>query len=51
MVLIAGGRVAAEGPPDIVLSSEASARAFAVAIRAHRIGELTQALYTFEERL
>jgi len=50
MVLIAGGQVAAEGAPEVVLSSEASALAFAVAIRAHRVGELTQPLYTFEER-
>lgn len=50
MLLIGGGRVAAEGAPVCVLSSEASARAFAVAIRAHRVGEFTQILYTFEER-
>lgn len=50
MVLIAGGQVAAEGAPESVLSSEATALAFAVAIRAHRVGEITQLLYTFEER-
>lgn len=50
MVLLARGELAAEGAPESVLSSEASALAFAVAIRAHRMGGLKEPLYTFEER-
>jgi iron complex transport system ATP-binding protein len=49
MVLIAGGRVAAEGAPDAVLQSEACARAFGVAIRGHAIAGLGHPLYSFED--
>jgi ABC-type cobalamin/Fe3+-siderophores transport system ATPase subunit len=49
MVLIADGRVAAEGAPAAVLGSDACARAFGVAIRSHTLPDLTQPLYTFEQ--
>jgi ABC-type hemin transport system ATPase subunit len=49
MVLIAGGRVAAEGTPDAVLAGEAAASAFEVAIRGHTVPGLAHPLYSFEE--
>jgi iron complex transport system ATP-binding protein len=48
MVLLAGGRVAAEGPPDQVLGSAACAEAFGVAIHGHRVPGLPHPLYWFE---
>ncbi len=49
LVLLAAGRVAAEGAPDTVLQSEACASAFGVAIRGHAIAGLGHPLYSFEE--
>lgn len=49
MVLLAGGRVAAQGPPDDVLAGAACAAAFGVAIRGHRVGGLARPLYWFED--
>jgi iron complex transport system ATP-binding protein len=49
MVLIADGRVAADGEPGAVLSSDACARAFGVAIRSHALPELASPLYSFED--
>ena len=49
MLLLDGGRLAAEGPPAIVLGSEECARAFHVAIRSHAAAGLPHAVYTFEE--
>jgi iron complex transport system ATP-binding protein len=49
MVLLAGGRVQAEGPPASVLSSQACAEAFAVRIRGHAVPGLDRPLYDFEE--
>jgi iron complex transport system ATP-binding protein len=49
MVLIAAGRVAAQGRPDSVLASEAAAAAFGVAIRGHAVPGLPHPLYAFEE--
>ena len=50
IVLLAGGRVAAEGAPDAVLASEECARAFDVAIRGHAVPGSPHPLYRFEER-
>jgi len=49
MVLLAGGRVTAEGPPSAVLASAACAQAFAVSIRGHAVPGLDRPLYDFEE--
>jgi iron complex transport system ATP-binding protein len=49
MVLIARGRLAADGPPSTVLATEACAEAFGVAIRAHAVAGLHHPLYSFEE--
>jgi iron complex transport system ATP-binding protein len=49
MLLLEGGRLAAEGPPATVLGSEECARAFHVAIRGHAAAGLTHSLYSFEE--
>ena len=49
MVLLAGGRVAAEGPPDDVLASTACAEAFHVLIRGQRVDGVPHPLYWFEE--
>jgi ABC-type cobalamin/Fe3+-siderophores transport system ATPase subunit len=49
MVLLAAGRVAAQGPPDAVLASEECARAFDVAIRGHAVPGSPHPLYSFEE--
>lgn len=48
MLLLAGGRVAADGPPDAVLGGEECARAFGVTIRGHAVPGLPHALYSFE---
>jgi iron complex transport system ATP-binding protein len=49
MVLIAQGRVAAQGTPDAVLGGASAAAAFQVAIRGHAVAGLAHPLYTFEE--
>ncbi len=49
MLLMAEGRVAAEGTPTEVLGSDACARAFGVKIRAHAVSGAAQPLYSFEE--
>ena len=48
MLLLAEGRLAADGAPGAVLGGEACARAFGVAIRPHSIAGLPHALYSFE---
>ena len=49
MVLVAQGRIAAQGPPREVLSSEAAARAFGVRIRGHEVPGVPHLLYMYEE--
>ncbi|HVR70477.1 MAG TPA: ABC transporter ATP-binding protein [Vicinamibacteria bacterium] len=49
MVLVAGGRVAAQGGPDEVLAGEACASAFQVKVRGHRLADVPHPLYWFEE--
>jgi iron complex transport system ATP-binding protein len=49
MVLLADGRVAAQGRPDEVLGSAACAEAFQVAIRGQRVDGVPHPLYWFEE--
>jgi iron complex transport system ATP-binding protein len=49
MLLVAGGRVTAEGPPAAVLGSEAAGRAFGVRIRGHAVPSLAHPFYSFEE--
>ena len=49
MVLLDEGRVAAEGPPDEVLTSAEAARAFRVSVRAHALPGASHPLYSFEE--
>lgn len=49
MVLLHEGRVAAEGPPDEVLTSPEAARAFRVSVRAHAVPGGAHPLYSFEE--
>jgi iron complex transport system ATP-binding protein len=49
MVLVASGRIAAEGAPDAVLGSEAAGKAFGVRIRGHAVSGLPHLLYMFEE--
>jgi iron complex transport system ATP-binding protein len=48
MVLLSGGRVAAEGPPDAVLQSAECAAAFGVRVRGHRVPDVPHPLYSFE---
>jgi iron complex transport system ATP-binding protein len=48
MVLLAEGRVAAEGEPDAVLQSPECAAAFGVRVRGHRVPELPHPLYSFD---
>jgi iron complex transport system ATP-binding protein len=48
MLLLAGGRVEAEGAPDAVLSGPDCARAFAVGVESHRIAGLSHPLYSFK---
>jgi iron complex transport system ATP-binding protein len=47
MVLVDGGRIVADGPPDSVLLSDAAAKAFGVRITSHEAGG--RSLYSFEE--
>jgi iron complex transport system ATP-binding protein len=49
VVVVAGGRVAAEGTPAEVLGGEACARAFGVRIAGHTVPGLAYPLYSFEE--
>ncbi len=49
MLLVAGGRIAAEGAPDAVLASQAASRAFGVRIRGHTVPSLAHPHYSFEE--
>jgi ABC-type cobalamin/Fe3+-siderophores transport system ATPase subunit len=49
MVLLSGGRVAAEGAPDVVLGSPECAAAFGVRVRGHRVPEAPHPFYSFEE--
>ncbi len=49
MLLVAAGRIAAEGTPATVLGSEAASRAFGVRIRGHAVPALPHLHYTFEE--
>jgi iron complex transport system ATP-binding protein len=49
MLLVAEGRIAAEGAPEGVLASEAASRAFGVRIRGHAIPSLAHPHYSFEE--
>jgi iron complex transport system ATP-binding protein len=49
MVLLAGGRVTADGRPEAVLSGPECARAFEVGIRAHAVPGIAHALYSFED--
>ena len=48
MLLVAGGRIAAEGDPGTVLASEAASRAFGVRIRGHAVPSLPHPHYSFE---
>lgn len=48
MLLLAGGRIAADDAPQAVLGSAACAHAFGVAIRAHAVPGLPLPLYSFE---
>jgi iron complex transport system ATP-binding protein len=50
LVVLAGGRIVAEGAPDPVLASEDCARAFDVAIRGYAVPGSPHPLYRFEER-
>ena len=50
MVLLAGGRVMADGAPPDVLASPAAATAFGVAIRQHGVPGVPQPLYSFLPR-
>lgn len=50
LILLAGARVTAEGPPADVLASPAAAAAFDVSIRAEAIPGRRQPVYVFEER-
>ena len=49
MVLVADGRIAAQGSPREVLSSEATARAFGVRIRGHEVPGVPHLLYVYED--
>jgi iron complex transport system ATP-binding protein len=48
LVLIAGGRVSAAGPPESVLASEACSAAFGVRVRVHTLPDLAHPIYSFE---
>jgi len=48
LVLLAGGRVVAEGPPAVVLAGPAAAEAFDVAIRAEHLAG--RPVYLFDEK-
>jgi iron complex transport system ATP-binding protein len=49
LVLLAGGRIVAEGAPDAVLAGEECARAFEVKVRGHAVPGSPHPLYSFEE--
>jgi ABC-type cobalamin/Fe3+-siderophores transport system ATPase subunit len=49
MLLLADGRLVADGTPAAVLGSAECARAFQVSIRGHTAEGLSHALYSFEE--
>jgi iron complex transport system ATP-binding protein len=49
MVLLADGRIAEDGPPEVVLASEACGRAFGVEIKGYRIDGRPRALLSFDE--
>lgn len=49
MLLVAVGRIAADGTPGDVLASQAASRAFGVRIRGHTIPSLPHPHYSFEE--
>ncbi len=49
MLLVAQGRIAAEGQPAAVLESEAASRAFGVRIRGHAVPGQAHPFYSFEE--
>jgi iron complex transport system ATP-binding protein len=49
MLLVADGRIAAEGAPGTVLASEAASLAFGVRIRGHAVPSLPHPHYSFEE--
>ena len=49
VIVLANGRVAAEGRPEVVLGSAACAKAFGVAIAGHHVPGLAYPLYSFEE--
>jgi iron complex transport system ATP-binding protein len=49
MLLLAAGRIAADGPPDTVLHSGACASAFRVRIQGHAVPGRAHPLYSFEE--
>ena len=49
LLLLAHGRVAADGPAEDVLGSAAASQAFHVAIREHRVHGLASPVYSFEE--
>ena len=51
MILVASGRIAAEGRPSEVLSSKACSEALRVAIRSHAFPGRAEPLYSFEEVL
>src|SRR5262249_14167051 len=51
LLLLARGRITAEGPPDSVLASPAVAEACEVLIRPERINSRAAPVYLFEERL
>jgi iron complex transport system ATP-binding protein len=48
MLVLAQGRIVAEGAPGPVLASAECAQAFGIAIRAHPVAGLPQPLYSFE---
>jgi iron complex transport system ATP-binding protein len=48
LALLDAGRIVAEGAPGAVLASEAAAKAFGVAIRAHTVPGATRPFYSFE---
>jgi len=48
LALLSGGRIVAEGAPAAVLSSDAAARAFGVAIRSHTLPGVSRPFYSFD---
>lgn len=48
MLLLADGQIVASGPPELVLASEAAAKAFRVSITLHRPPEATRSFYGFD---